>query len=356
MPSEAVRVGVIGLGFMGSTHVRAYQSARDAGFGCELVAVADTKESRRRGLLDDVGGNIAAGSDARLFDSSVRGYESGEQLIADRNVDLVSICTRTDTHVSLAMKALRAGKHVLVEKPVSLRADDIRALRDVAASSGRICMPAMCMRFWPGWDWLRARVADRLLGACVSATFHRLTSPPAWSQEFYRDGAQSGGAIVDLHIHDADFVRFCFGDPDSLSTAGRIGDSGAVDHVTTLYRYERGNGPAHVVAEGGWDHAPGFGFTMRFTAIFDRATASYDISRGESALLLCRDGACEPVALAPTTGYDGEVRHILSVIADGRPQADVTLDDAVAVTEMLDAERRSVDRRENIRLAHNEEL
>jgi predicted dehydrogenase len=210
----------------------------------------------------------------------VRAYASAGELIADREIDLVSICTLTDSHVPLARAALEAGKHVLVEKPVALHAEPIRELNEIARRAGRICMPAMCMRFWPGWDWLKARIEDRAYGACVSATFQRLTSPPPWSLDFYADGARSGGAIVDLHVHDADFVRFCFGDPDAVSSAGRVGDSGAIDHVTTLYRYERGNGPAHVVAEGGWDHAPGFPFTMRYAAIFERATASYDIARG----------------------------------------------------------------------------
>jgi predicted dehydrogenase len=350
--SRRIRVGVIGLGFMGATHVRAYFAAATAGFPCELVAVADPKKWRRGGMLDDVGGNIATaggGESLRAFDPSrVRAFANADELIASHEIDLVSICTRTDSHVPLARAALEAGKHVLVEKPVALRAEPIRGLNEIARRAGRICMPGMCMRFWPGWDWLKARIEDRAYGPCLSATFQRLTSPPAWALDFYADGARSGGAIADLHVHDADFVRFCFGDPDAVSGAGRVGDSGAIDHVTTLYRYERGNGPAHVVAEGGWDHAPGFPFTMRYVAIFERATASYDIARGESSLLLCRDGTCEAVKLDPITGYDGEIRHVVTAIAEGRDRTDVTLADAIAVTELLDAERKSAERRDSV--------
>lgn len=347
-----VRVGVIGLGFMGATHLRAYQAAAAAGCPCALAAVADTVESRRQGFLGDVGGNLdAASTGGRAFDpAQVRVYERAEDLLSNRDIDLVSVCTRTDTHVAISRSALEAGKHVLVEKPVALRVEEIRRLQEVAGRAGKICMPAMCMRFWPGWDWLKARIDDGALGACTSLALQRLSSPPGWSPDFYRDGSRSGGAIVDLHIHDADFVRWCFGTPDSVASAGRIGDSGAIDHVTTLYQYARGNGPAHVVAEGGWDQTPGFGFTMRYVANFERATATFDISRSESPLLLCQDGTAEAVALGPIPGYDAEIRHIVSAVDEGRSQADVTLQDAIDVTELLDAERESVQRRQPVPL------
>ena len=217
-PTRIIRVGVIGLGFMGATHLRAYASAASAGFACEVVAVADADESRRRGMLGDVGGNLDTRAQPSAFDvKRVRGYASGDEMIADPRIDLVSICTPTDSHAALAQAALRAGKHVLVEKPVALHAEQIAQLDDVAKSSGRICMPAMCMRFWPGWDWLKARIDDRAYGACTSATFTRLGSSPIWSSDFYRDGRRSGGAIADLHVHDADFVRHCFGPPDAVS-------------------------------------------------------------------------------------------------------------------------------------------
>src|SRR5437764_10333351 len=122
-PSNSpIRVGVIGLGFMGATHIAAYTAARAAGFACELVAVCDPKASRRRGELWDVGGNAVSDTSGRklAFDPQrVRAVERPEQLLADPNVQLVSICTRTDTHVELSIAALKAGKHVLIEKPVA---------------------------------------------------------------------------------------------------------------------------------------------------------------------------------------------------------------------------------------------
>src|SRR3954468_11384891 len=114
-----VRIGVIGLGFMGATHIAAINAARAAGFPCELAAVCDRKESRRRGELWDVGGNAVSDTSAKkvAFDpANVRGYQNADDLLNDPHIELICICTRTDTHVDLATRSLRAGKHVLVEK------------------------------------------------------------------------------------------------------------------------------------------------------------------------------------------------------------------------------------------------
>ena len=347
-----IRVGVIGLGFMGATHVAAYQAAAGAGHPCVLAAVCDRKASRRAGELWDVGGNILADTSARklAFDpQQVKGYESPQQLLADERIDLVSICTRTDTHVELAVEALRHGKHVLVEKPVSLDAREIERLREATRSSGKLVMPAMCIRFWPEWAHLKQRIDDGEFGACMSVSIQRLASAPNWSSSFYRDGSKSGGALVDLHIHDTDFVRYCFGNPDSVSSIGRMGETGAIDHVTTAYHYRGAALPAHVVAEGGWDHHPAFAFRMRYVAVFEKATLDYDLTR-ESPLLLCRDGKTEPVRVESISGYDGQVRHLLSAI-NGQAELAATLDDAISVTRILDAERASAQTRQPVAVA-----
>ncbi len=336
-----LRVGVIGLGFMGATHIGAFRAAAEAGYPCELAAVCDRKPSRRAGELGDVGGNLdTAGRESRAFDPSrVTGYERAEDLIGDLSVDLVSVCTRTDTHVELCIRALEAGKHVIVEKPVALTSHEVRRIAGVAKSTGRICMPAMCLRFWPAWRWLRDRIADRSFGACRSATFTRLAPMPGWSRDFFADGAQSGGALIDLHIHDADFARYCFGDVSTVSSAGRMG-RGALDHVTTLYRFAGADKPQHVVAEGGWDHHPGFTYRMRYIAVFDEATVEYDQLRTPQ-LVVCSDGVPAPVEMPPLTGYDLQVRVLIDTLM-GKPGEPLpTLEEAVAVMELLEAERTS---------------
>jgi predicted dehydrogenase len=330
--SVPIGVGVIGLGFMGRTHVEAYRAADSAGLQNRLVAVCDASAERRAGIASNAG-NLGGATRERLFDPrEVAAFERVEDLLADPRVELVSICTPTDTHVELALAALAAKKHVLLEKPVALASKDVQRVADAARSAGRVCMPAMCMRFWPGWEWLRARIREGTFGAVKSAVFQRLGTRPGWSGGFYEDERRSGGALFDLHVHDADFVRWCFGPPRSVASAG------SPDHVTTHYRFE--SGPPHVIAEGGWDHTAGFPFRMRFVVVFEQATADFDLSRTPT-LLLARNGASDPVAIATGAGYEGEVRHMLDAIARGTPLV-ATIDEAVGLTRMLEAERSSL--------------
>ncbi len=329
---RAIGVGVIGLGYMGWTHVASYRAAEKAGRANRLVAVCDQDAANLRGRASPAG-NVETPATGASRD--LRGVEttgSPEELLRNDAVELVSICTHTETHVALALAALEAGKHVLVEKPVALTSAAARTLADAARGSGKLCMPAMCMRFWPGWTWLKETIESGALGPVKSAVFRRLSSPPRWSRDFYGDRSRSGGALFDLHVHDADFVLHCFGSPAEVTSAG------SPDHVTSCYRFE--HGPAHVSAEGGWDHADGFPFHMGYTVVFERGTADYAVSRTPQ-LLLAREGKSEPVALAPETGYEAEIRHALAAVA-GEEALVAPIEQAVLVIALLEAERESL--------------
>jgi len=315
-PRASLRVGVVGLGFMGRTHIEAWRAASTGGRANEIVAVCDRPE-------------VLAGVDR----AKARTYDRAEDLFADSGVDAVSLCTPTPSHVDLAIAALAAGKHVLVEKPIAIRSADAERLSDAALRAGTLCMPAMCVRFWPGWSWLAERIRAGTFGAVRSAVFRRLGTRPGWSNGFYEDYAQSGGALFDLHVHDADFVRWTLGAP------ARVHAAGSLDHATTLYGYSEG--AAHVAAEGGWDHAAGFPFTMAYTVVFETATADYDSNR-EPKLRLTRGGKSEAVPLEPTTGYDGEIRHFADAIA-GKADLAATCGQATALVRMLEAERKSLE-------------
>lgn len=339
---RTIGVGIIGLGFMGATHLAAYQRARAAGSPCRVVAVSDRDGDRLTGLAP-ASGNIDSGASAeRLFDpAEVATYTDVDELLADESVELVSVCTHTDTHVDIATRALAAGKHVVVEKPVALEVAGVEALLDAAEKAGRFCMPAMCMRFWPGWTWLKEAVDGGAYGRVLSARFERLGSAPGWGGGFYNDLARSGGALFDLHVHDVDFIYHLFGRPRSVASAGTL------LHVASAFDYPEIAG--HVAAEGGWMSAPGFAFRMRYTVEFERAVADFDLTRDEP-LLVYTDGEPEAIELEETNGYDGEVRHAVDLALGRRVMPIAPLADAAAVTAMILAERQSLESRSAVKL------
>ena len=193
----------------------------------------------------------------------IRGTTDFHELINADDVDIIDICVPTPGHVDLALAALASGKHVMCEKPLATSSADARRIADAAKSAKGFFMPAMCVRVWPEWEWLKRAVDEKTYGAVRAATFRRVGSMPAG---WFKEGKLSGGAIFDLHVHDVDFIYHLFGQPRGLFSRGYSKTSGEIDHLITQFVYD---GDPLVVAEGGWCLADGWPFAMRYTVNFE---------------------------------------------------------------------------------------
>lgn len=327
---------MVGLGFMGVMHIRAYQRVR----GARLTAVCDPVRQPVDGVLVDPGGNVGDAAPVKLNMKQTRAYRDLNEMLADPNVDLVDICVPTHLHPKVAAAALAAGKHVLCEKPLARTSEQAREIVAAAQKAKGFFMPAMCMRFWPGWSWLKLAIEEQTYGPVLAARFRRIAEPPGWGRENYFKGAQSGGALMDLHVHDTDFVQFCFGRPRSVFSSGLSKFSGAIDHVVTQYQFDS---KVLVSAEGSWLVAPGGGFNMAYTIHFENAMADYDFSRGAEALkLYVRGKKPKVVSCKGPDGYIRELQHMVESIQAGQKPTVVTASDGLTAVEICEAEERSV--------------
>ncbi len=328
------RVGIIGFGFMGQTHWRCYDKLKDH---AKVVAVADIDPRRRQGDISGTWGNLGEGAQSVDF-SGVKGYADYRDLLKADDVDVVDICVPTPVHTEIAIAATQSGKHVLCEKPLARTLEQAESIAH-AASTGKGCfMPAMCIRFWPEWAWLKQAISEKRYGRVLSASFTRLaTVPPGW----YQKGEQSGGAILDLHVHDTDFVCYLFGKPKAVSSRGYKKITGEIDHISTNYHYD--DVPC-VVAEGGWAFATPFPFRMRYLVNFENnVTADYDLARPEP-LMLYENGKCRAIPCEAIDGWLGEIRYFLQCVAGKTRPATVTADDAALAIAVIEAEARSLSR------------
>ena len=334
-----MNIGIIGLGMMGRTHYEAYQNID----GAQVVAVADRNPKRAAGDLSGTGGNVLKGGLNQLPMDRIKGTTNASELIASSDIDIVDVCVPTVEHVQVAIEAIKAGKHVLCEKPLARTLADAEKIAAAARESKGFFMPAMCMRFWPQWAWLKQAIVEKRYGRVLSATFRRVAQmPPGW----YKDGKQSGGAALDLHIHDVDFVQHLFGMPRAVSSRGYAKASGELDHLSTQYVYD--DLPI-VTAEGGWVMSDGFGFTMQYTVNFENATADYDLGR-EQVLKLSQGGKTEAIDLGPGFGYEAELRYFVDCVKKGERPSVVTADDAVRSIKIVEAEVKSAKSGEIVRL------
>jgi predicted dehydrogenase len=331
-------IGVIGLGFMGRMHLAAYDKIE----GATLVAVSDQDEKRASGDLSGGWGNIEGAVD-QLDMSSIKGTTDYNELLGWDDVDIVDICTPTPGHEEITLAALAAGKHVICEKPLSVSLEATQRIADAAAGAKGFFMPAHCMRFWPQWSWIKEQIDSGAYGKVLGATFRRVASmPPGW----FSNGELSGGAIVDLHIHDTDWISYAFGKPDAVSSRGYTKTSGRIDHIETQYIYN--DGPPLVTAEGSWCMADEFEFSMRCTVNFENATADFDIMKEEPLVIF--EGGERKVIHLEGDGYANELAYFVECVKNGTAPSQVTAQDAVTSFEILQAEAKSIETNQIVKL------
>jgi predicted dehydrogenase len=340
-----INIGIVGLGFMAATHIRAYRQVPEA----RVTALCNPSGRHLDGDFTNVAGNVGATDPVKLDMRGVKATRVLADLLGDPEIQVIDICAPTRVHEEVAAAALQAGKHVLCEKPLARTVESARRMVEASRRAQGLFMPAMCMRFWPEWAWLKETISSGRYGKVLAARFRRVAEPPGWGRNTFFNGAESGGGLFDLHVHDTDFVQYCFGRPHSVFSTGYSKITDAVDHVVTQYRVASG---AIVHAEGSWAMAPGFGFNMSYTVNFERATADYDLSRGKDALRLAVEG--QAAVVVPCEGEDcyvGELRHFLESIRKGNPPSVVTAQDGLTSVEICAAEEQSVRERRIVPLA-----
>ncbi len=307
-----MKIGVVGLGFMGSTHLQAYRAIPSA----EIVAVASSDSRKREGDLSAVSGNLDVSAEPLDF-SGVARYSTPEELLADPDVEAVDLCVPTYLHASLAIAALEAGKHVLVEKPMALSAAECVSMIAAAEAAGKVLMVAQVIRYWPEYaaarDWVRAG----RLGTIRSASFRRRCACPGWS-DWLSERAKSGGGIFDLLIHDIDYALYLFGGPSSVSAVGTEDVPRGIDVVDTRLAYDEG--PA-VSVSGGWQGRGEFPFSMEFTIVGEAGTL--DFRSGQTSLTYYGpNGASETVEVKQGDGFQAELEAFIAACEAGRLAAD----------------------------------
>ncbi|HJN89846.1 MAG TPA: Gfo/Idh/MocA family oxidoreductase [Verrucomicrobiota bacterium] len=343
MTKNNINIGIVGLGFMAAMHIRAYRQIE----GVNVAAICDLDPERLKGDFTEVLGNIDSGEPVKLDMSQVKAYQDFNNLLADESIDAIDICTPTRTHLRMTKPALASGKHVICEKPLARSVAEAQEIAEAAAQAKGLFMVGMCLRFWPQWAWLKEAVANGHYGKVQAAHFQRIAEPPAWGQAIYFDGATSGGALFDLHVHDTDFVQHVFGRPKSVYSTGFTKVSGAIDHVLTQYEVEC---EAKVSAEGSWAMTPGWGFNMSYRVIFERATADYDIGREDEPLRLFEEGKEKQVIKCEgADGYTGELAHFIDSIRSGQAP-NISASDGLCTVEICAAEEQSVHTGQSVKL------
>jgi len=331
-----VKVGLIGLGGMGRMHYGCLARIEKA----QVVALSDIQPDRLKGEWDQIDLNLETQEAGHADLSAIKRYRNASRLIADPEVDAVLITLPTHLHARYAIRALRAGKHVFTEKPIARTLRQADQMIEAAEQSGRILMVGHCVRFDSPYVAARDIILGGTHGRVIAANFWRAGGVPKWSWDgWMEDPKRSGGAVIDLHIHDADYIHYLFGRPAALFARGTVSGPDAIHttHVAVTFTYP--DGPV-VTAEASWAAVGEFGFRTGFTVLMERATL---VSAPEQPLMLYPEGRpAEEVALSPGDPYTNEDAYFLDCVTNGRPAAVVPPEDARTALEICLAELRSM--------------
>lgn len=231
-----IQTALLGAGMMGHTHSEAYLGLHNARVA--WVFDRDLEKARR----------IAERHGAQATDNLAR-------ILEDRAVQAVDICLPTDLHREFTERAAAAGKHVFSEKPMARSIEDAQAMIDACRKAGVKLMVGHVLRFFAEYTAARRVIRDGQIGEAKVIRATRAGAFPTWSAgNWYADYSRSGGPIVDLIVHDIDFIRWTFGEVERVYARCR-------DHYALVVMRLESGAICHV--EGSWAHPPGSPFTTR---------------------------------------------------------------------------------------------
>jgi predicted dehydrogenase len=307
-----VRIGIVGIGFMGRIHYLAAQRLQ----GGRVTAICTRDPAKRAGDWRTTRGNF--GPEPGIVDlSGIKTYAKYDDMLADSEIDLVDICTVTDQHAPMALAALQAGKHVLVEKPIALQPEQADDMVATAQRHKRLLMVAQVLPFFPEFRYAAELIRTRRYGRLLAAHFQRVISQPDWSAEI-ADTAKTGGPAIDLHIHDTHFIAYVCGTPSAVFSVGTQ-QGQAVTYLTTSYLYGAG-GPA-ITCSSGAICMKGRPFIHGYEIYLEQATLTYS-SGGSPLTLLTADGQVQQPALCggndPLAAFAEELQAAIEGVRCGR--------------------------------------
>lgn len=222
MPSQSIRWGILGTGFISGEFARGLKYVDNA----QLLGVSSRKGSNAKAF-------------ANIFQVP-RAYDSYEQLVRDRDIDVVYIGTPNYTHKELCLLCLKAGKPVICEKPFTINAREAREVIDLARSQKLFCMEAMWMRFMPLIRQVKTRVEQGQIGEVkmLTAQFGYPLVVDSSDRSFTPE--LGGGVLLDRGVYGLSLAYYLLGEPSEIVSQAALGSTGVDEQSSILLRYPDG--------------------------------------------------------------------------------------------------------------------
>ncbi len=333
-----IKVGMVAYGFMSKMHTQCY-SALD---GVQIAAVTDIEPAVREEAKAKFGCKV---------------YADVNEMIADADIDVVDVCSPTYCHEEGVLAAAKAGKQIFCEKPFSLSAESCDRMINAAEDAGVTLMLGQVLRFWPEYTVVKDIVDSGKYGKLLWVSARRVSPAPIWCWNgWYFDPAKSGGAVLDLHIHDQDFITYLAGMPKSVQATGIKTTTGGLDTVQALgLGYDNG---VSAYAEACLAMSPTYPFTMSLLVVMEKGNIRLDSGLNPSLMVYPAEGEAFAPELPQADvkasteatgnisslgGYFFEVKYFIDCLKAGKKPTIVTPQAARDAVKICLAARKSAE-------------
>lgn len=321
-----MKIGLLGCGGMGITHCMALKALAQTE-DIEVAALADCRPE----FLNKA---------AEYWPQAAQ-YSTGMDLLENARLDTVHICLPSYLHTEHAVKAMQRGLHVLIEKPVCLTESECgRLLEAKKQATGKVFV-GQVVRFFEEYLYLKQIYQSGKYGKLKSISLQRLSGDVTWGfEDWFHNEAKSGSVILDLHVHDVDFLRYLLGEPDDVAVNATSNPMGMPTHIYARYRF----GNIVAIAEGLWDVSPALPFEAAYRACFEKATVVYNANSTPALVVYHADGTVLTPAIHPQLAtvdasaginisaigpYYTEIKYFVERILAGKEPSRASLEDAV---------------------------
>lgn len=319
-------IGLVGLGFIGSMHLKAYHSFEN----CRVAAICTRSELEDKEITDLFNGTFVSDYD---------------ELLRRKDIDIIDICLPTFLHEEYIVKAARAGKHIICEKPLTLSLESAKRIFKEVQDHGVRLFVGHLLRFWPEYQTIKSYSESDQLKDIEIVHAQRLGQAPAWS-DWFQHPEKSGGALFDLHIHDIDFISYLLGEAESVYAAGTKNKYGAWDHIMSTLTFKN-NRKAFVEASHRMPN--GYPFTMLFRAQAAQGTLEYRVAAGENIeqinhqqFVYYNDKTKSSIDIVDGDAFQNELSYFVQCLETNQENDVIPLEDVFYTLKLLKAVEASL--------------